>query len=188
MGYIPDLNEAQNLLEEFNQDKFLLKHGKIVSGIMGYFSKEHDPENEEFWRVTGLLHDLDFERYPQAHCEKTKEIMIDRGFDDKLIRAVQSHGFEIVTDVKPEHIMEKILYATDELSGLIGATAIMRPSRSLADLGVKSVMKKFKTPSFAKGCSREVIEKGAKMLDMEVKELIEITIEAMKSMGDEILD
>jgi predicted hydrolase (HD superfamily) len=188
MGYIPDINEAQNLLEEYNQDKFLLKHGKIVSGIMGYFAKKQDPDNEEFWRVAGLLHDLDFERYPKEHCIKTKEIMKDMGFDDKLIRAVESHGFGIVTDVEPEHMMEKILFATDELSGLIGATAIMRPSRSLRDLEVKSVMKKFKTPSFAKGCSREVIAKGAQMLDMELRDLIEVTIEAMRSMGDEILD
>ncbi|MBF7097157.1 HDIG domain-containing metalloprotein [Alkalibacter mobilis] len=187
MGYIPTMEEAQKLLEKYNQDSFLLKHAKIVSGILGYYAQKKDPENEEFWRVVGLLHDLDFEKYPQDHCKKTAEILQENEIDEKLIRAIVSHGYGIVTDVKPELEMEKVLFATDELSGLIGATAIMRPSKSLSDLEVKSVMKKFKTPGFAKGCSREVISQGAEMLGLDIKELIQETIDAMRDMGDEIL-
>lgn len=187
MGHIPTMEEAQKLLVSYNSDEFLLRHGQIVSGIMGFFAKMHDPQREEFWRVVGLLHDLDFEQFPQEHCKKTEEILREKDLDEELIRAIVSHGYGICTDVRPEHIMEKYLFATDELSGLIGATAIMRPSRSLSDLGVKSVMKKFKTASFAKGCSREVITQGAEMLGMDVKTLVEQTNEAMKTMGDDIL-
>lgn len=187
MGTIPTMEEAQQLLEAYNSDEFLLRHGKIVSGIMGHFATKHDPDRVEFWKVVGLLHDLDFEKFPEEHCKRTEAILKENGLDEELIRAIVSHGYGICTDVKPELIMEKYLFATDELSGLIGATAIMRPSKSLSDLGVKSVMKKFKTPSFAKGCSRDVIAQGAEMLGLEVRDLVEETIEAMKTMGDEIL-
>lgn len=187
MGTVPTMEQAQQLLEEYNKDEFLLRHGRIVSGIMGYFARKHDPAREEFWKVVGLLHDLDFEQFPEYHCVKTEEILQKKGLDEELIRAIVSHGYGICTQVKPEHIMEKYLFATDELSGLIGATAIMRPSRSLSDLEVKSVMKKYKTPAFAKGCSRDVIAQGAQMLGMDVPALVGETLEAMKTMGDEIL-
>ena len=127
MGCIPTMEQAQKLLEEYNQDEFHLKHAKIVSGVMGYFAKEYDGENVEFWKVVGLLHDLDFERYPEQHCVKSQEIMREKGLDERIIRAPASHGYQIRVDIKPEHIMEKILYATDELTGLIGAEGSIQP-------------------------------------------------------------
>lgn len=186
MGIIPTMEQAQALLEEYNQDPFHLRHAKIVSGVMGYFAQEYDPENVEFWKIVGLLHDLDFERYPDQHCVKCQEIMRERGLDEPLIRAVASHGYRIRVDIKPEHIMEKILYATDELTGLIGAVAIMRPSKSVTDLELKSVKKKFKSPNFAAGCSRDVISLGAEMLDWSLDELIDRTILAMRSLQNEM--
>ena len=182
MGTTPTMEEAQVLLEEFNQDPFHLKHAAIVSGVMGYFAKEYDPDNVEFWKVAGLLHDLDFEKYPEQHCIKEQEIMRERGIDEKLIHAVASHGYDLTVDVKPEHIMEKVLYATDELTGLIGAVALMHPSKSVSDMELKSLKKKFKTPAFAAGCSRDVIQKGADMLGWPLDELFSRTIDAMKSL------
>lgn len=184
MSKVPTLAEAQALLEQYNQDAFHLRHAKIVSGVMGFFAREYDPENEEFWAVVGLLHDLDFEQFPEQHCIKSQEIMRENGVDERVIRAAASHGYGLTVDIKPEHVMEKVLYATDELTGLIGAVAIMRPSRSVADLEVKSVRKKFKNLSFAAGCSREVITQGAEMLGCSVDELIEKTILAMRSLMD----
>lgn len=182
MGTVPTLQQAQTLLEEYNQDEFHLRHAQIVSGVMGYFAEEYDPENIEFWKVVGLLHDLDFERWPEQHCEKCQEIMRERGLDERLIHAVVSHGYIIRNDVAPEHTMEKVLYATDELTGLIGAVAIMRPSKSVSDLELKSVKKKFKSANFAAGCSREVISRGADLLGWTLDELIERTILAMRSL------
>lgn len=184
MSKVPTLAEAQALLEQYNQDAFHLRHAKIVSGVMGFFAREYDPESEEFWAVVGLLHDLDFEQFPEQHCIKSQEIMRENGVDERVIRAAASHGYGLTVDIKPEHVMEKVLYATDELTGLIGAVAIMRPSRSVADLEVKSVRKKFKNLSFAAGCSREVITQGAEMLGCSVDELIEKTILAMRSLMD----
>lgn len=186
MGIVPTMEQAQALLEEYNQEEFHLRHAKIVSGVMGYFAQEYDPENVEFWKVVGLLHDLDFEQYPEQHCTKCEEIMRERGLDDRLIRAVVSHGYLLRVDVKPEHIMEKVLYATDELTGLIGAVALMRPSKSVADLELKSVKKKFKSVNFAAGCSREVITRGAEMLGWSLEELIDRTILAMRSLQAEM--
>ena len=186
MNAIPTVSEAQALLEEYNQEPFHLKHAKIVSGVLGYFAKEYDPEHEEFWRVAGLLHDLDFERFPEQHCLKGKELMEERSLDAGLIHAMMSHGWNLTTDVKPEHIMEKILYATDELTGLIGAVAIMRPSKSVADLELKSVKKKFKDKKFAAGCSREVISQGAELLGWTLDDLISRTILAMRSLLSEM--
>ncbi|NLK03927.1 MAG: hydrolase [Clostridiales bacterium] len=180
MGKIPTREEAWDLLNEFNKDEFHLKHARIVEGIMKYFARELGHGEEDFWGVVGLLHDLDFGMYPDQHCVKTQEIMRERGLDERLIHAVASHGYGICVDIKPEHEMEKILFATDELSGLIGAVAIMRPSKSTMDLKVSSVRKKFKTPKFAAGCSREVISKGAEMLGWELDELIEKTILALR--------
>ncbi len=186
MGKIPTLEEARELLKEYNRDPFHLKHAEIVSGVMGYFAREYDPENAEFWKVAGLLHDLDFERYPEQHCVKEQEIMRERGIDEKLIHAVASHGYHLTVDVKPEHFMEKVLYATDELTGLIGATALMHPSKSVRGLQPKSVKKKFKSKGFAAGCSREVIRNGADMLGWTLDELIERTLTAMQSLADEL--
>ncbi|MDI9508834.1 MAG: hydrolase [Bacillota bacterium] len=180
MGKIPTREEAWDLLNEFNKDEFHLKHARIVEGIMKYFARELGHGEEDFWGVVGLLHDLDFGMYPDQHCVKTQEIMRERGLDERLIHAVASHGYGICVDIKPEHEMEKILFATDELSGLIGAVAIMRPSKSTMDLKVSSVRKKFKTPKFAAGCSREVISKGTEMLGWELDELIEKTILALR--------
>lgn len=183
MGTIPTMEEAETLLEKYNKEPFHLKHGKIVSGVMGYFAKELDPEHVEFWEVAGLLHDLDFEQYPEQHCLKEQEILRKRGVDESLIHAVASHGYGLTVDVKPEHVMEKVLYATDELTGLIGAVALMHPSKSVRDVSLKSVKKKFKSRNFAAGCSREVIQNGADMLGWSLDDLISRTIDAMKSLA-----
>ncbi len=183
MSKIPTREEAWELLTEFNQDEFHLKHARIVEGVMKYFARELGyAEEEEFWGIVGLLHDLDFERYPQEHCIKSQEILRDKGIDDRIIRATASHGYGITVEIKPEHLMEKVLYAVDELTGLIGAAAIMRPSKSMMDLEVSSVKKKYKTPKFAAGCSREVIERGAAMLGWELEDLIARTILALREL------
>lgn len=173
--------KAFELLKEYNQEPFHIQHALTVEAVMKYFARELGFEDEEeFWGIVGLLHDLDFEKYPEEHCIKEQEIMRERDLDERLIHATASHGYDITVDIKPEHIMEKVLYAVDELTGLIGAAAIMRPSKSTLDLERKSVMKKFKTPKFAAGCSREVISKGADMLGWELGELIDKTILAMR--------
>ena len=174
--------QALALLKEYNQEPFHLRHAETVEGVMRYFAGELGYSDEiDFWGIVGLLHDLDFERYPQEHCVKSQEIMRKRGLDERLIRAAASHGYGLTVDIKPEHEMERVLYAVDELTGLIGAVALMRPSKSVSDLELKSVKKKFKTPSFAAGCSREVIQNGAEMLGWELDELIARTILAMRS-------
>lgn len=179
---IPTREEALSLLQEYNQDAFHIKHALTVEGVMRYFAKELGyAEEEEFWGLVGLLHDLDFEQYPEQHCIKEQEILRDRGIDERLIHAVASHGYALTVDIKPEHEMEKVLYAVDELTGLIGAVAIMRPSGSVADLELKSVKKKYKNLKFAAGCSREVIERGTAMLGWELDDLITKTILAMRS-------
>jgi len=173
--------EAWALLTEYNQDPFHLKHALILEDALRWYSRELGyGEEEDFWGLVGLLHDLDFEQYPEQHCIKSQEIMRERGLDERLIRATASHGYNITVDIKPEHEMEKVLYAVDELTGLIGACAIMRPSKSVMDMELKSVKKKFKQPSFAAGCSREVIGAGAEMLGWELDELISRTILAMR--------
>lgn len=187
MSYVPTMEQADEILRRYNSEEFHIRHAQIVSGVLRWFAKEHDPENEEFWAVVGLLHDLDFEQYPDEHCVKTKEIMQELDLDEKLIHAVVSHGYKCTeTDAVPELYMEKVLYAVDELTGLIGAVAIMRPSKSVGDLELKSVKKKYKQPSFAAGCSRDVIADGAEMMGVELDELIEKTILAMRSMMDEM--
>lgn len=182
MSFVPTMEQAQEILQRYNKEEFHLKHAAIVSGVMGWFAKEYDPANEEFWRVVGLLHDLDFEQFPQQHCVKSQELMKELDLDERIIRATASHGYGICVDIQPQHIMEKILFATDELTGLIGAVALMRPSKSVSDLELKSVKKKYKTPAFAAGCSREVISKGAEMLGWELDDLISRTILAMRSL------
>lgn len=172
--------EAWKLLNEYNKDAFHLEHGEIVENTMRYFAKKLGYD-ENFWGIVGLLHDLDFEMYPEQHCIKEQEIMKEHGINDTVIRACASHGYGITVDIKPEHEMEKVLYAVDELTGLIGAVVIMRPSKSVQDLELKSVKKKFKNTKFAAGCSRDVIQKGADMLGWELDDLIEQTIEALKT-------
>jgi predicted hydrolase (HD superfamily) len=174
--------EAWQLLTEYNQDAFHLKHAQTVEGVMRYFAGELGyGEEADFWAVVGLLHDLDFERYPAEHCVKVQEIMRERGLDERLIHAVASHGYALTVTIEPQHQMEKVLYATDELTGLIGAVALMRPSQSVMDLELKSVKKKYKSVNFAAGCSREVIERGAAMLGWELDDLISRTILALRT-------
>lgn len=182
MSIMPTYEQAMDLLQKYNQEPFHITHALTVAGVLKYFASTYDPQNTEFWEIVGLLHDLDFEHFPQEHCQRSQQIMKDLYYDEKLIRATASHGYGICSDLEPLDFMEKILFATDELTGLIGATAKMRPSGSVMDLPVKSVMKKFKTPSFAAGCSRDIISQGAAMLDWELTELIEKTINAMRSM------
>ena len=173
---------AWDLLTSYNQDAFHLKHALTVEGIMRWFANELGYGDEaDFWAIVGLLHDLDFERYPEQHCIKSQEIMRENGIDERIIRATASHGWALTVDIKPEHEMEKVLYAVDELSGLIGAVALMRPSKSVQDMELKSVRKKYKTPAFAAGCSREVIQRGADLLGWDLDDLISKTILAMRS-------
>lgn len=175
-------DKAWNLLTEFNKDHFHLKHALTVEGVMRWFANELGyTDEQELWGIVGLLHDLDFEQFPDQHCIKEQEIMRDRGIDERIIHATASHGYAHTVDIKPEHEMEKVLYAVDELTGLIGAVALMRPSKSVSDLELKSVKKKYKNANFAAGCSREVIERGAEMLGWELDTLIERTILAMRS-------
>lgn len=174
---------AWKLLTEYNEEPFHLRHALTVEGIMRYFAVELGYGDEaDFWGLVGLLHDLDFEKYPEEHCIKSQEIMREYGLDERLIHATASHGYGLAqNDIPPEHQMEKVLFAIDELSGLIGAVAIMRPSKSVMDLELKSVKKKFKDKRFAAGCSREVISEGAEALGWTLDELIEKTILAMRA-------
>lgn len=173
--------EAWELVKEYNKDPFHLRHALTVEGVMRWYANELGYGDEaDFWALAGLLHDLDFEMYPDQHCIKSQEIMRERGIDEKLIHATASHGYGLVCDIKPEHQMEKVLFAADELTGLIGAAALMRPSKSVSDMEVKSIKKKFKDKKFAAGCHREVIAQGAEMLGWTLDELFEKTIEAMR--------
>lgn len=182
--------QAWDLLTEYNKDPFHLKHARVVEGVMRYFSKKLGySDEEEFWGLVGLLHDLDFEQFPEQHCIKEQQLMRERGLDERLIHATASHGYMLTVDIKPEHEMEKVLYAVDELTGLIGAAALMRPSKSVQDIELKSVKKKYKSKGFAAGCSRDVIERGADMLGWTLDELISETILAMRTVpaSDEII-
>jgi len=181
--------DAWKLLKEYNKDEFHLQHALTVEGTMRYFADQLGFGDEsDFWATVGLLHDLDFEIYPDEHCSKTQEILRGRGFDERFIRAVASHGYGLCGEPqpKPEHIMEKVLFATDELTGLIGAAARMRPSKSVMDMEVSSLKKKFKDKKFAAGCSRDVIMQGAEMLGWELDSLFEQTIMAMRSCEEHV--
>ena len=172
--------QAWDLLKQYNEEPFHLRHAITVEHVMGWFAdKLGYGDEKEFWSIVGLLHDLDFERWPEEHCEKSQELMRKAGVDEAIIRATASHGWGHRVDIKPEHQMEKVLFAVDELTGLIGAAALMRPSRSVMDMEVSSVKKKFKDKKFAAGCSREVISRGAEMLGMTVQELIAKVLPAM---------
>lgn len=179
---IPTPEEALNLLFEYNQGEFHRKHGRIVGDVLRWYAIQLGYGDEaDFWEVVGILHDLDFEQWPEQHCIREEELLRQRGIDERLIHAVVSHGYQLTVDVKPEHEMEKVLYAVDELTGLIGAVALMRPSKSVQDMEVKSVKKKYKDKKFAAGCSREVIERGADMLGWSLEDLIGQTIQAMRA-------
>lgn len=183
---IPTPREAFELLRKYNKGEFHLKHGKIVGGVMRWYAQELGyGEEADFWETVGILHDLDFEEYPDQHCIKEQELLREHGIDERIIHATASHGYALTVDIKPEHEMEKVIYAVDELTGLIGAVAIMRPSGSVADLELKSVKKKYKNANFAAGCSREVIERGAEMLGWTLDDLISKTILAMRSLEKE---
>lgn len=175
-------DEAFALLKKYNKEPFHIQHGLTVEGVMRWYAKELGyGGDEDFWGIVGLLHDIDFEQYPDQHCIKAPELLREAGVGEDMIHAIVSHGYGLTVDVKPEHEMEKVLYAVDELTGLIGAAALMRPSKSVQDMEVKSVKKKFKSAGFAAGCSREVITKGAEMMGVELGELMGNTILAMRS-------
>jgi len=180
--------QAWELLKQYNDDVFHLQHALTVEGVMRWFARENGfGDDEEFWGLVGLLHDIDFGRFPDQHCIKAQELLVAGGASEELMRSACSHGYGLVpVEFKPEHFMEKILFATDELTGLIWAASLIRPSKSVMDMEVKSVKKKFKTPAFAAGCSRKVIEDGAAMLGWELDALIEKTILAMRSCEAEI--
>ena len=180
--------EALALLKQYNKEPFHIQHALTVEAVMGWYAEHLGYGAEkDFWRTVGLLHDLDFEMYPEQHCVKESEIMTELGLDPKLIHAVASHGYGICIDVKPQHEMEKVLFAADELTGLIGAAIKMRPSKSTKDLEVSSLKKKFKDKKFAAGCSRQVIRDGAEMLGWDLEKLMADTIEAMREHEDEII-
>ena len=180
MSYIPTVDQARDLVKQYNRDAFHLQHAETVSKVMGQIAKKYDPENEDFWRAVGMLHDIDFELWPEQHCVKANELLHELDIDEDMIHAVVSHGYGICSDVEPTKYMEKMLFATDELTGLIGAAALMRPT-GISDMEPKSVIKKFKDKKFAAGCNRDVIRRGADMLGMELSELIARTIDAMRA-------
>ena len=182
---IPTYDEALSLLKEFNKSESLLKHAYSVEGVMRHIARKRG-EDEEKWGIIGLIHDLDYERFPEQHCKKSREILEERNWPEEYIRAIVSHGWGICSDVEPQVEMEKILYTVDELTGLITAVAIIRPSKSVADLEAKSVMKKWKDKSFAAGVDRSVIEKGTAMLGLELRELITDVIMGMRDVAARI--
>lgn len=171
--------EAFEILKKYNKDEFHIRHALTVEGVMRYFAKELN-EDIEYWGNIGLLHDVDFELYPEEHCKKCIELLKDNNVDESIIHSICSHGYGLCTDIKPEHIMEKILFATDELTGLIWAAAKMRPSKSVMDMELSSLKKKFKDKKFAAGCSRDVIITGAEQLGWDLDTLLEKTILAMR--------
>jgi putative nucleotidyltransferase with HDIG domain len=182
---VPTRKEAFELLKEYNQDESLIKHALTVEAVMSYFAKKFG-EDQEKWGIIGLIHDLDYEKFPDQHCKKTEEILKEHNWPDDYIRAILSHGWGICTDVEPESKMEKVLYAIDELTGLIAATALVRPSKSVLDMKAKSVKKKWKDKSFAARINRSVIQKGAEMLGMELDGLFTDTIMGMRGVAAEI--
>ena len=184
---IPTPEQALDLLKQYNEDAFHIKHGRTVGDVLRWFACELGFEQEaDFWQSVGYLHDLDFERWPEEHCVKCQELMRERGIEERIVRAVASHGYPRHGDVAPEHLMEKVLYACDELTGLIGAAALMRPSKSVQDMELKSLKKKFKDKKFAAGCSRDVIKTGAERLGWELDKLLDLTIQAQRSCEDSI--
>ena len=180
MSYIPTVEQARELVMRYNKEPFHLQHAETVSKVMGEIARRYDPDNVEFWAAVGMLHDIDFELWPEQHCVKANELLHELDVDEDVIHAVVSHGYGICSDVEPVKYMEKMLFAVDELTGLIGAAALMRPT-GISDMETKSVVKKFKDKKFAAGCSRDVIRRGAEMLGMELNELIALTLDAMRA-------
>ena len=183
--YIPTREDALQLLKEYNQDDSLIKHGLAVEGVMRYIARK-EGKDENKWGIIGLVHDLDYEKYPEQHCSKSREILKEKNWPEDYIHAVISHGWGICSDVKPETRLEKTLYAIDELTGLVVTTALVRPSKSVMDVKVKSVKKKWKDKRFAAGVNRDIIQKGAEMLDTDLSELIDDTIKGMQEIADDI--
>jgi len=181
----PSREEAFSLLKEYNKSEGLIKHALAVEGVMRYCARKRG-EDEEKWGLIGLVHDLDYEQFPEQHCRKTEEILTTHNWPAEYIRAVVSHGWGICTDVEPKSELEKVLYTIDELVGLVVATALVRPSRSVLDMKTKSVKKKWKDKSFAAGVNRDVIEKGAEMLGVELGDIIDDVIMGMREVADEI--
>ncbi|MBL7185057.1 MAG: hydrolase [Phycisphaerae bacterium] len=182
---IPSREDAFSLLKEYNQNDGLIKHALAVEAVMRYCARKHGLDEEE-WGLIGLIHDLDYERFGEQHCRKTEEILISKNWPAPYIRAVLSHGWGLCTDIEPQTEMEKVLYAVDELTGLVAATALVRPSRSVMDTKAKSVKKKWKNKAFAAGVNRDVIQKGAEMLGMDLGELITDVIMGMREVAGEI--
>ncbi|MCI9142995.1 MAG: hydrolase [Lachnospiraceae bacterium] len=179
--------EALALLRKYNKEPFHIQHGLTVEGVMRYFARETGcGEEEEYWGIVGLLHDIDFELYPEQHCKKAPELLREAGVSEDMIYSICSHGYGICSDLEPRHQMEKILFACDELTGLIGAAARMRPSKSVMDMELSSLRKKYKDKRFAAGCSRDVISEGAQRLGWELDELLEKTILAMRSCEESV--
>lgn len=179
--------EALALLKEYNKDAFHIRHALTVEAVMDWFARKYGYEEEaEFWSLVGLLHDLDFEFWPDEHCRKAPELLEAAGVGADMIHAIVSHAYGLCSDVEPEHQMEKILFASDELTGLVGAAALMRPSRSIEDMELKSLKKKFKDKRFAAGCSRDVIAEGAERLGWPLDELLSETLEAMRATEAEV--
>ena len=182
---VPTREEAMALLRQYNKNESLIKHAMAVEGVMRYIARKRG-EDEEKWGVIGLIHDLDYEQFPDQHCKKTEEILKENKWPEEYVRAVVSHGWGICSDVKPESDMEKVLYAIDELTGLVVTSALVRPSKSVMDMKTKSVKKKWKQKQFAAGVDRSIIEKGAEMLGVELSELITDTIMGMREVAEEI--
>lgn len=185
-NYKPTRDEAFELLKEFNKEESHIKHALAVEAVMTHFAELLGEEDVEKWGIIGLVHDLDYELYPEEHCKKTEEILTERNWPKDYIRAIVSHGWGICTDVEPIETMEKVLYTIDELTGLIAATALVRPSKSILDLTPKSVKKKWKQPKFAAGVNRTIIEKGAEMLGIDLNKVIEETIKGMQKVAEDI--
>ena len=182
-----DRESAFELLKKYNKEPFHIQHALTVEGVMKWYANEFGyGDDADYWATVGLLHDIDFELYPEQHCKKAPELLREGGVGDDIVHSVCSHGYGICCDIKPEHEMEKVLFAVDELTGLIGAAALMRPSKSVMDMEVKSVKKKYKDKKFAAGCSRDVIESGAKELGVELDKLFADTIMAMRSCEESI--
>ena len=186
MPWKPDREQALSLLKTYNQTEALIAHALAVEGVMRHFAGYFAPEEADTWGIIGLLHDLDYEQYPDEHCHKTEAILKEKDVEPSWIRAIISHGYGICTDVRPESDMEKVLYTIDELTGLVHAAALMRPSRSVMDMNLKSLKKKFKTPSFAAGVNRDVIRQGSEMLGWELDRVMEETIQGMRKVASEI--
>lgn len=185
MSKVPTREEAFALFKEYNQNESLIKHALTVEAVMRHFA-ELFGEDVEKWGIIGLVHDLDYEKFPEQHCQKVKEILTEKEWPEEYIKAIQSHGWKLCSNVEPTEKMEKVLYTIDELTGLVTATALVRPDRSIMETTVKSVKKKWKQKSFAAGVNREVIEEGAKMLDMDLDQIIDETIKGMQKVADEI--